>query len=373
MLQTFEQVDTIRKDVARKISQRRKSEFGQFMTPATVARFMASLFSPSTLQSARLLDAGAGIGSLSGAFLDRFAALDSGFRCIQVAAYEIDAGLRKHLVNTLADHQSELPNLDCSIFSGDFIKEAVRLILEGSERFSHAILNPPYKKINSAGLERLLLRHVGIETVNMYSAFVALTVHLMQPGGEIVAIIPRSFCNGPYYRRFRELLLAKTAIKRMHLFGARDRAFKDDDVLQENIIIVLERGGAQGSVIVSTSTDDKFADIETHTYPFDQIVMPGDREHFIHVPTSPEGYQFEISPAIRSFLVETGLEVSTGPVVDFRLKEHLRSMPERGTVPLLYPAHFSGQSIHWPRVGIKKPNAIVRNDQTEKWLYPNGC
>ncbi|MGA7492780.1 MAG: Eco57I restriction-modification methylase domain-containing protein [Syntrophobacteraceae bacterium] len=319
------------------------------------------------------MDAGAGIGSLSGAFLDRFAALDSGFRCIQVAAYEIDAGLRKHLVNTLADHQSELPNLDCSIFSGDFIKEAVRLILEGSERFSHAILNPPYKKINSAGLERLLLRHVGIETVNMYSAFVALTVHLMQPGGEIVAIIPRSFCNGPYYRRFRELLLAKTAIKRMHLFGARDRAFKDDDVLQENIIIVLERGGAQGSVIVSTSTDDKFADIETHTYPFDQIVMPGDREHFIHVPTSPEGYQFEISPAIRSFLVETGLEVSTGPVVDFRLKEHLRSMPERGTVPLLYPAHFSGQSIHWPRVGIKKPNAIVRNDQTEKWLYPNGC
>ena len=183
MLQTFEQVDTIRKDVARKISQRRKSEFGQFMTPATVARFMASLFSPSTLQSARLLDAGAGIGSLSGAFLDRFAALDSGFRCIQVAAYEIDAGLRKHLVNTLADHQSELPNLDCSIFSGDFIKEAVRLILEGSERFSHAILNPPYKKINSAGLECLLLRHVGIETVNMYSAFVALTVHLMQPGG----------------------------------------------------------------------------------------------------------------------------------------------------------------------------------------------
>ena len=73
MLQTFEQVDTIRKDVARKISQKRKSEFGQFMTPATVARFMASLFSPSTLQTARLLDAGAGIGSLSVAFLDRFA------------------------------------------------------------------------------------------------------------------------------------------------------------------------------------------------------------------------------------------------------------------------------------------------------------
>jgi tRNA1(Val) A37 N6-methylase TrmN6 len=372
MLQTFEQVDTIRKDIGRKISQKRKSEFGQFMTPATVARFMASLFSPSALQTARLLDAGAGIGSLSGAFLDRFAAGRFGFHSIQVAAYEIDEKLRDHLSRTLAEYKNEL-DIDISVLPGDFIEEAARLILEGKPRFSHAIMNPPYKKINSGGRHRLLLRQVGIETVNLYSAFVALTVKLMQPGGEIVAIIPRSFCNGPYYRLFRELLFAKTAIKRVHLFGARDRAFKDDDVLQENIIIVLERGGAQGSVTVSTSTDDKFADIETHIYPFDQIVMPGDREHFIHVPTSPEGYQFEISPAIRSFLVETGLEVSTGPVVDFRLKDHLRSMPERGTVPLLYPAHFSGQSIHWPRVGIKKPNAIVRNDQTEKWLYPNGC
>ena len=372
MLQTFEQVDTIRKDVVRRISQKRKSELGQFMTPATVARFMASLFSPSTQQTARLLDAGAGIGSLCGAFLDRFAALDSGFRSIQVAAYEIDASLRDYLARTLAEHQGDVA-IECSIISGDFIEQAVKLILEGAPRFSHAILNPPYKKINSGGRHRLLLRHVGIETVNMYSAFVALAVQLMQPGGEIVAIIPRSFCNGPYYRLFRQLLFAKTAIKRMHLFGARDRAFKDDDVLQENIIIMLERGGAQGSVTVSTSTDDKFTDIETHTYPFDQIVIPGDPERFIHVPTSPEQNHIEISPAIRSFLVETGLEVSTGPVVDFRLKDHLRSMPERGTVPLLYPAHFSGQSIHWPRAGIKKPNAIIRNDQTEKWLYPNGC
>ena len=306
MPQTFEQVDTIRKDVAQRISQKRKSEFGQFMTPATVAHFMASLFSPATLQTARLLDAGAGIGSLSSAFLDRFASSNAGFRNIQVAAYEIDADLRNYLVRTLADHRREIA-IDCSIFSDDFIEEAARLILEGKPRFSHAIMNPPYKKINSGGRYRLLLRQVGIETVNLYSAFVALTIKLMQPGGEIVVIIPRSFCNGPYYRPFRELLLAKTSIKRMHLFGARDRAFKDDDVLQENIIIMLERGGAQGNVTVSTSTDDCFTDIETHDYPFGRIVMPGDPEHFIYVPTSPGHSQIEISPAIRSFLVEIGL------------------------------------------------------------------
>jgi hypothetical protein len=26
-------------------------------------------------------------------------------------------------------------------------------------------------------------------------------------------------------------------------------------------------------------------------------------------------------------------------------------MPETGTVPLLYPAHFAGQNIEWPKPG----------------------
>jgi len=39
---------------------------------------------------------------------------------------------------------------------------------------------------------------------------------------------------------------------------------------------------------------------------------------------------------------------------------------------LLYPGHFNGQTIDWPKPGFKKPNAIMRNAKTEKWLYPNG-
>lgn len=46
-------------------------------------------------------------------------------------------------------------------------------------------------------------------------------------------------------------------------------------------------------------------------------------------------------------------------------------MPEQDTAPLLYPAHFSGPAPAWPASG-KKPNAIHRNADTEKWLYPTG-
>ena len=88
---------------------------------------------------------------------------------------------------------------------GDFIDHAVREILQGRGGYTHAILNPPYKKINSGSAHRLALREVGIETVNLYSAFVALALNLLVPGGQLVAIVPRSFCNGPYYRPFRRI------------------------------------------------------------------------------------------------------------------------------------------------------------------------
>jgi hypothetical protein len=80
----------------------------------------------------------------------------------------------------------------------------------------------------------------------------------------------------------------------------------------------------------------------------------------------------ELSQGIRSTLSDLGLGVSTGPVVDFRLRHHIEPKPQAGTVPLLYPGHFCGQSSQWPKEGIKRGNAIRLNDETRKWLYPNG-
>jgi len=369
MLEIVNQAERVRREVAPRTEQAHKAAFGQFMTPASVARFMACLFPESTLQTCRLLDAGAGVGALSCAFLHRWAeGRGFDFGEVEVTAYEIDATLREHLAQHLAGYRNVTPR----IIAGDYIELATAEGLQGPG-YTHAILNPPYKKINSQSEHRQALRRVGIETVNLYSAFVALAVAQAAPGGQIVAIIPRSFCNGPYYRPFRDFILERAAIRHMHLFDSRNKAFKDDDVLQENIIIRLERGGAQGPVTVSTSTDDAFSDLSTHEHPFARIVFPDDPERFIHVPTSREKNPLELSAAVRSSLADIGVKVSTGPVVDFRLKEHLRAMPERSTVPLLYPGHFNnGKGVTWPIAGAKKPNAIVRDTESEKWLYPSG-
>ncbi|MFC0212445.1 Eco57I restriction-modification methylase domain-containing protein [Paenibacillus chartarius] len=353
-----------------------KSELGQFLTPSSVAKFMASLFDKKMMPDPKILDAGAGIGSLTSAFLERLVSENLSDQA-SVTVVEIDEVLRSRLTTTLGLFEDKL-NLQKEIITEDFIEWATNALLDENSllrssilRFSHAILNPPYKKIASSSRHRRVLRGVGIETVNLYSAFVALTIELMEEHGQIVAIIPRSFCNGPYFRPFRQLLLEKTAIKHMHLFDSRDKAFKDDEVLQENVIMLLERGASQTQVTVSTSRDDSFADYKENCYPFEKIVQPNDSELFIHIPTSNEPSFIERFPSVHYSLKEIGVEVSTGPVVDFRVKGHLRDMPEEGTVPLFYPNHFVGTSTEWPKV-MKKPNAVFVDETMKKWLYPNG-
>lgn len=367
-------VEQARLRLSKSTDAKKKSQFGQFLTPAATATFMAALFPPAE-GTCRLLDAGAGIGSLAAAFLERWSSGGFRFQRVELDAFEIDRSLHNELANTLAKYAD--PALSVTLRGDDFIHAAVDALAGGLfakslPRYSHVILNPPYKKINSDSAHRLALRRVGIETVNLYSAFLALAVAQAAIGGQIVAIIPRSFCNGPYYRPFRDFILAHAAILHMHLFESRSKAFKDDQVLQENIIVRLERGAKQGAVTVSTSTDDTFTDLITHEHPFTRIVFPDDSERFIHVPTSPGMSAIELSPAIHHSLSDLGIKVSTGPVVDFRLKDHLFNMPGPGTVPLLYPGHFSSSGTTWPIEGMKKPNAIERNTDTEKWLYPSG-
>jgi adenine-specific DNA-methyltransferase len=352
--------DAIRRIVTGSLEPRRKAALGQFMTPAPIAQFMASLFD-DPVRPVALLDAGAGMGSLTMAAVPRLQMVAS------VDAWEIDPLMRKHLQNTLS-----FLGVDHTIHAEDFIQSAVQQIaLAQGRRYTHAILNPPYKKLNSDSTHRALLRKVGIETVNLYSAFVALSGLLMEKRGEIVAIIPRSFCNGPYYRPFRELILRAFSLDHIHVFESRSKAFKDDDVLQENVIIKLVRAKQQGNVVVSSSHDQRLTDYSEKSLSFSEIVKPTDPEMFIHAPLG-EHEIHEGADLFQHSLDEIGLEVCTGPVVDFRLRAFWLENPSRHSIPLLYPHHFSGGKLEFPRAH-KKPNALRNSDEVQRWLMPNEC
>lgn len=340
------------------------------MTPATIAVFMAKMFKGPMPAKVRLLDAGAGLGGLTRAFIGHWAGLVA--KSLEAHAYEFDGeiapGLQENL-RALTDGD----RITTKLITGDFIENATTMIrLQKGPRYTHAIINPPYKKINNKSRHRELLRLIGLETVNLYTGFVGLCLDMLEPGGKLVAIIPRSFCNGPYYKPFRAFVLRRAAICHIHLFDSRNKPFKEDAVLQENVIISLERGGVQGEMTISTSTDDTFQDYSEQKYRFGQIVFSDDPESFIHIPTEELGEEFEGSGNFRFSLADIGINVSTGPVVDFRLREWLCQMPEPGTVPLLYSGHLTAAGVEWPIATMKKPNAIRRTAETEKWLYPNG-
>lgn len=375
-------IDAIRTEAASRQSRSRQAELGQYFTPVEVAMLMASMSSLSG-SHVRLLDPGAGVGVLAAAWVVNACRRAHPPRRIELTAYEMDAALIPLLARTCeqlqrfcAQHGVQLTiDLRCE----DFIRSGAAALNGGLfgtswPAFDAVILNPPYQKMRSDSAERGILRGLGIETSNLYTAFVALSLRAIRAGGELIAITPRSFCNGPYFTSFRKDLLRQSSLTHVHTFDSRNVAFGQDAVLQENVIFRAERGVSQAPVVaVEWSASGDPADVTRREIPFEQVVQPGDADAFIHI--AADEWDSRVAGMLRALagrLELLGLQVSTGRVVDFRVKELLLDMPEAGAVPLIYPSHFSKGAIAWPRVDSKKPNALRRAGEVENQLNPTG-
>ena len=380
-----ETVDFYRADVVLKLNTDRRSELGQFMTPSPIARFMASLFS-DLAGNPRVLDPGAGVGSLTAAVAERMCRSNSQTRSVCFYAYEIDPLLVEYLQRTLngvsAQCHLEGLNADTLIRKKDFLLSFPLCSEHEQDNLTHVIMNPPYRKIHSDSPIRIAMRQVGIETTNLYTAFMSIAVQKLAEGGEMVAIIPRSFCNGPYFKTFRNSFFSVMTLQHIHLFEKRDCAFKEDQVLQENIIIHAIKGKPPGMVKITSSTGGDFAmypggrecigeSMTQHMVDYAKVIDPRDPDRFVHIASTR--HEQRIADRIKLFktrLEDLGIKVSTGAVVDFRLKDDLCYEPEADTAPLLYSAHFQNKTLTWPKA-MKKPNAIRVSEQSRKWLWEN--
>jgi adenine-specific DNA-methyltransferase len=362
-----------------------KSTLGQFFTPHLISLYMASLFKRIE-GHVSLLDPGCGSGSLTAAFVDESLRRKK-IKSLKIHAFDIDSIIQPFINETLALCVKKCEKhdvlVDANFILDDFISSKVKDLglFKNAGRYSHIIINPPYKKIATKSEYRIALKSFGIETVNLYAGFVALSIQQLEQNGELVVIIPRSFCNGAYYQPFREFIFRETAIQHIHIFDSRSKAFADDDVLQENIIIHLIKGVQQQFVTITSSPAADFqidqetqsitaTDITIRTVPFTAIVKLNDQRKFIHI-AADERDQAIINRLsyFNSTLDDINLKVSTGPVVDFRLKEDLRQNLESGAVPLIYPTHLKG-GVDWPK-DSKKPNAISVSCKSRSWLWQN--
>jgi len=377
------QIEDRRLDVISELDSKRKSANGQFMTPVSIAMAMADMFVTPSDEHIRLLDPGAGTGALTFAFLEMLIQRGCAPSSIQVVAYEIDTFLAKELRRNSAlaieEYRSMDSELEITIIEHDFISSGVKMLKpslsdrhEDFEPFTHVIMNPPYLKISATSETRSLLDKVGLQVNNLYSAFVGLSIALLASNGHLVAITPRSFCNGPYFKPFRNFVLSKAAFRQIHLFERRDKAFTEDDVLQENIISYIIKNAPRDLVKISSTIDRSFSDFTSRFVAHSQIVDPQDPDLVIRIPANEfDDFVLERLSVFSNRLDSVGLEVSTGPVVDFRVRSSIQREPGENCVPLIYPAHFREQIVGWPLPNSKKPNAIMNNGFTIKWLFPN--
>ncbi|RLP86343.1 hypothetical protein EAD89_21530 [Micromonospora sp. BL4] len=349
-----------------------RTKLGQFFTPAPIADLIVGLADIPDKGSIRNLDAGAGTGSLTAALVARAARQAPDLK-LNLTTFEVDPDVNASLTATLGDCADVHP-VTIDQRTDDFLVWAAEQLRTGSDpQFDLAILNPPYRKIRANGPERAVLDPVGVETTNLYTAFVLLALRLLAPGGQLIAITPRSFANGTYFYKFRQELLSRAGLRNLHVFDKRNTVFADSDVLQENVIFRAVVGHTPSTVRISTSQGNIDEPV-SHEVPYGQVVSPSDPKSFIRITTDVAGLNLaERMGALPASLADLQLKVSTGRVVDFRTRENLRAEYEADTVPLLYPGHLSAGRISWPMRAGRKPNALVENADTAPLLLPSGA
>ncbi len=347
-----------------------RKEKGQIFTPIGICRYMAGLFTRIPDQ-VRLLDAGAGIGSLATAFCERVLALPTP-RHLEITLYESDPALLSLLEENMRHCRSALAaaghELSFTVRNEDFIlnsrgrREQRTLFDDGDaiDEFDVVIMNPPYFKTAADSAHAMAMGDAFQGQTNIYMMFMARAAELLRPNGEMVAITPRSYCNGLYFKHFRRWYFSRMALRHVHLFECRRSTFVD--VLQESMITLTHRMGVAGpSTTVTTSFGKDIPDrMDALSLPAATVLDNSAGDMVLRIPSSAE--DAAIVAAVEAWtnrFSELDLCISTGPVVLFRTREFLlATLDGDNSAPLLEPHNVKAFKTVWPVDKRSKPTAF---------------
>lgn len=364
------------------IEERRRK--GQYFTPPQVCSYMAGLFSESPNDVYRFVDPGAGVGSLTAALCERLSHMGRP-RHIEAHVFENHPEMLPYLRKTVDYCRNVLEkaghSLTIHIHEEDFILDAAASVRDTRGLFHHdppleavdaAIMNPPYFKLRKNSAYARVMEAVVHGQPNIYALFMAASAQMLRAGGEMVAITPRSFCNGLYFREFRRWFFDRMSLDRIHLFESRTDTFRD--VLQESIITLSHRlGEASNRVTVSTSYGrDVAQSAPARDFPAAAVVDTSTRDLVIRVPASGEdGALLDTVESWPDRFTSLGLRVSTGPVVTFRAREFLvDGMSVTDAAPLLSVFNVKPFETVWPTPRKRHPNAFKVCPASMKLLLP---
>lgn len=343
-----------------------RKKIGHFGTPAVIAEFMTTMFTNIPTGNVRLLDPGAGVGVLTAAVCDRIAQINTPMK-VEAVLYENEPELITILEQTMTVAKKVLKEhghkLQFTIHEKDFILSNAPLEnnlsrINGSEHetFDMIIMNPPYYKLRKDSEQAKAMSHIVHGQPNIYALFMAIGAQLLRKGGEIIAITPRSYCNGLYFRDFRKWFFERITPFHIHMFESRKHAFHENGVLQEHIILAGKHDKHNGDVAITVNKGRDLQNSERHDVPIHRVIDDSTENKIIRI--SSNALDQRITDIIDTWPIrfkDMGLSISTGPVVTFRAREHLLDKKDKTeSVPLILAHNVKPFITLWPSKKSKK-------------------
>lgn len=348
----------------------KRKEIGQFFTSVETARYMASMFEETEKEELTILDAGAGSGILTAAVIERLQHSPS-VKHIMVTCYETSEDVLPMLKGNLSylKEHSSIP-MDFEIKEENYIttqSDAFNAASDTAPKYDWIIGNPPYKKIPKDAVEALSMPAVCYGAPNLYFLFASMGLFNLDAAGEMVYIIPRSWTSGAYFKSFRDYLLKEGSLRQIHLFVSRDKVFEKESVLQETIIVKIDKSLEKDKVkITSSKSNSDFDNISTIEVPYDNIVFG--TENYVYLVTTEEELKvLTVLGKWNNTLPSIGFKMKTGLTVDFRSWDYLKNEPGENIVPLLYSQHIKDGRVTFPiqkeyeYITTEKPGLIQKN------------
>lgn len=360
-----------------------KKERGQFFTPKSISDFMGNLAQPKSPEIS-ILDPGCGTAILSCSLIEKLIQ-KSKISQIDLTLFETDSKIIKELNNIvlfLKDWLFEKGiKLNVKIEQTDFVLHNSDAFTNNSlfgnkffEKYDYIISNPPYFKIPKSDIRAKAAKELVYGQPNIYSIFMGLSAKLLKPEGELIFITPRSFAAGNYFKAFRNSFFNEVNITNIHIFESRNKMFKTDNVLQENIII---RASRERPSMIKVTTSACVKDLKTpkvSIYKTNELIDLSSKEKILFIPSNAlEAKTIKIFNQWHNSLNDYNIQISTGPVVAFRCKEFL--VPDfssnKSLVPLIWLHNVKEMEVIFPLKKGAKESYILDSAESRKVLLKN--
>jgi len=370
-------------DYASQTSDIHKKQNGQFFTSRTISHFMGNLAQPK-FGYISVLDPGCGLGILSCSLIE-IIIKNGQIQKIDLVLYETDSAICIYTKKVLSYLKQWLQprgvELNAILHEKDFILTNSAVFAPNSlfgnqpiNKFDFIISNPPYFKISKSDNRAKIAEELVYGQPNIYALFMGLSAKLLSQTGELIFITPRSFAAGNYFQAFRKIFFNEVSIANIHIFESRNKMFKGDNVLQENIIIRATKERVK-TIKLSVSECEKDLDSSIISeFRTEKLVDLNSKEKILFIPSnSIEEDTIQVFKNWKNSLNDYNIQISTGPVVAFRSMEFLLNdnISELELAPLLWLHNIKEMEVIFPLKKGEKQCYILHSEASRKLLLKN--